>query len=112
MFDSNRCEFDGNLGSDPKLEFTNNGVARCAFEIAVNESYTTKDGELKERTTWAHIVAWRKTAEWCADHLNKGQRVFVVGCYRIDSWEKDGQKNYKHYFEAKKVITVGLRQLS
>ncbi len=69
----------GNLGSDPEMRNTANGVPVCTFRLAVNKQWHGQDGEQKEKVTWFRVTAWQKLAEVVNEHLRKGRRVMVVG---------------------------------
>jgi len=83
----------GNLVRDPELRYVTSGDAVANLRIAVNRTYTTKDGERKEETCFVTVVVWRKQAETCGEYLSKGSTVFVEGRLQSRSWENsDGQK--------------------
>jgi single-strand DNA-binding protein len=70
----------GNLGSDPDLKYLQSGTAVCAFNVAVNESWTDKGtNEKREKTTWYRVSAWGALGETCNQYLAKGRQVMVVG---------------------------------
>lgn len=78
----------GNLGRDCETKFTKDGKAVCNFSLAVSE----RKGQDAE---WFNIVAWEKLAEICQKYLSKGSQVYVEGRQKTESWEKDGEKQYK-----------------
>jgi single-strand DNA-binding protein len=83
----NHITLTGRLTRDPELRYTPNGVAVANFDLAV-----PRPGEKKE-TDFIRIIAWKKTAELCADYLKKGRQVAVEGRLQIRSYEtQDGQK--------------------
>lgn len=69
----------GNLGRDPELRYTPQGVAVCDFSVATNERWTDQDGKQQDRTTWFRVTTWRRMAETCARYLTKGRQVLVKG---------------------------------
>jgi single-strand DNA-binding protein len=70
----------GNLGSDPDLKYLQSGTAVCAFNVAVNESWTDRStNEKREKTTWYRVSAWGALGETCNQYLAKGRQVMVVG---------------------------------
>jgi single-strand DNA-binding protein len=69
----------GNLGGDPEMRYTPNGVPVASFSLAVNKSWTTQEGQKQEKTTWYRITTWRKQAEVVSQYLTKGSKVLVVG---------------------------------
>ena len=74
----------GNLGRAPEMRYTPDGTPVTSFSIATNESWTGRDGEQQERTTWWRITAWRRQAETCNQYLSKGSQVLVEGRMKPD----------------------------
>ena len=92
----NKVMLIGRLGRDPEVRYTGDGTAVCNFSIATSEVWNSKDGGgKKESTEWHNIVAWRKLAEVCGEHLYKGKLVYLEGKMQTRSWEKDGVTQYK-----------------
>lgn len=77
----------GNLVSDPKLTYMTNGSAKIDFSVACSESWTDKDGERQEKTSFTDVVAWRNLAEEAANILEKGMSVIVIGRVEQQTWE-------------------------
>jgi single-strand DNA-binding protein len=69
----------GNLGNDPEMRYTPDGTAVCDFSVAVNESFTNREGERVDRRIWFRVTTWRKLAETCNAYLKKGRKVLVEG---------------------------------
>jgi single-strand DNA-binding protein len=74
----NKILLIGNLGRDPELSATPDGVLCTKFSLAVTRRYRS-GGEPKEETEWFQIVTWRKLAEICEQYLHKGSKVFIEG---------------------------------
>lgn len=74
----------GNLGRDPEMRYTPSGQAVTSFSVAVNESYTSANGEKIKKTIWFRVTAWGKQAETCNQYLKKGQQVLVDGRMSAD----------------------------
>jgi len=79
----------GNLTDDPELRYTQNGMARARFSIAVNRRWRDRDGNLQEETTFVPIVVWGQQAENCVNFLSKGSTVAVEGRLRIDTYQTE-----------------------
>src|SRR5438067_10757694 len=75
----NKITLIGNLGRDPEMNYTPNGVAVTKFSLAVNRVTRSSTGEKQEETDWFNIVAWRQLAETCNNYLHKGDKVYVEG---------------------------------
>lgn len=75
----NKITLIGNLGRDPEMSYTPNGVAVTKFSIAVNRRMKTASGEKKQETDWYNITAWRQQAETCNTYLRKGNKVYIEG---------------------------------
>ncbi|TDX51795.1 single-stranded DNA-binding protein [Orenia marismortui] len=87
----NKVILIGRLGADPELRYTPNGTAVCNFSLAVERDYTNQQGE--RDVDWVDIVVWRKQAETCANHLEKGRLVAVEGRLQVRYYEtNEGQR--------------------
>ncbi len=75
----NKILLIGNLGRDPEMSYTPNGVAVTKFSIAVNRVTKSPSGERQDETDWFNIVAWRQLAETCNTYLRKGSKIYVEG---------------------------------
>lgn len=111
MANLNQCNFIGTLGKDPESRFFPDGSAVCNFSIAVNERWTDKSGEKKERVEWVNIVATHKLAEICGEYLKKGMNVFVSGKQQTRKWQdKDGNDRYTTEIRADTMQMLGGKQ--
>ena len=91
----NKCMIIGNLGRDPEMRYTPSGQAVTQFTVAVNRNYKDAQGERQEETEWFRVVAWGQQAEFAAEYLRKGGKVYVEGRLQTRQWEgQDGQKRY------------------
>ena len=79
----NKIQIIGNLGRDPEMRYTPNGVATTTFSVAVNRGRRGKDGQVVEETEWFHIITWNKLAETADQYLTKGTRVFIEGRLQV-----------------------------
>lgn len=81
----NKAILIGRLVADPNLRYTQSGNAVTNFTIAVDRQFSSQSGE--KETDFIDIVVWRKLAEVCANHLNKGRLVAVEGRLQIRSYD-------------------------
>jgi single-strand DNA-binding protein len=110
MASVNKVILIGNLGRDPELRYTQGGSAVANFTLATNERWRDKDGNNQERTEWHRIVVWGRTAENCAQYLQKGKSVYVEGRLQTREWEdKDGNKRNTTEINALNVQFLGGR---
>lgn len=77
----NRWQGLGHLTRDPELQYTQSGVARTKFGMAVN----SRSGD-DDDTLFLNITAWRGTAEACDEYLEKGSPVYVEGPLKISQY--------------------------
>lgn len=89
----NKITIIGNLGRDPELRYTPQGVAVCTFTMATNEKRKDNSGETKEIVTWFRVTAWRVMAENISKYLTKGSLVYIEGRLRVDEWQDKEQQN-------------------
>ena len=101
----------GNLGTDPEMRFTPSGIPVTSFRVAVNRRWTDSNGELREKTTWFRVTAWRKLAEQCNQYLSKGRLVLVEGEIDASAWlDNEGQPRATLELTARNVRFLGRRE--
>ena len=104
----NKAILIGNLGADPELRHTPNGMAVANFNIATTEQWTSKNGERSERTEWHRIVCWGRLAEICNEYLSKGRQVYIEGRIQTRQWEdRDGNRRYTTEIIAQNLQMLG-----
>lgn len=95
MSNLNRWEGIGRLGKEIELRYLPNGDAVANFSIACDDSYKDKQtGQKVERAEWVRCVAFSQTAEFLAEWLHKGARLYAAGKLTTREYEKDGEKRY------------------
>ena len=110
MASVNKVILVGNLGRDPELRYTQGGQAVANFTLATNERWRDKDGNNQERTEWHRVVVWGKSAENCAQYLQKGRSVYVEGRLQTREWEdREGHKRTTTEITAQVVQFLGGR---
>lgn len=85
----------GNLTRDPEVRSLPSGQTVCSFSVAVNRSWTNRDGETQDAVDYFDVSAWGKLGELVNQYLQKGRKCMVVGRLQSRSWEQDGQKRSK-----------------
>lgn len=104
----NRVMLLGNLGADPELRMTSGGQAVLKLRLATSESYLDKSKTRQERVEWHSVVVWGKRAEGLGKILRKGDRLFIEGGLRTQSYDdRDGNKRYRTEVVASNVILSG-----
>ena len=71
--------FAGNLTDDPEVRYTEGGIARAVFRVAVS-------GRREQETSFFSVVVWRDQGEHATQSLSKGDRVVVVGRLQQRAW--------------------------
>ena len=71
--------FAGNLTDDPEVHYTEGGIARAVFRVAVS-------GRREQEPSFFTVIVWRDQAEHAAQSLAKGSRVVVMGRLQQRSW--------------------------
>ncbi|MDP8238695.1 MAG: single-stranded DNA-binding protein [Candidatus Hatepunaea meridiana] len=90
----NKVILIGNLGKDPELSYTPNGLAVTRLSLATTEKRKNKEGEWVESTEWHRLKMFGKNAENAGQYLTKGQTIYVEGRIHYDSYEKEGVTRY------------------
>jgi len=106
----NKITIVGNLGRDPELRYTPQGIAVCSFTMATNEKRRDKSGEMQDITTWFKVTLWRNQAENAAKYLTKGSPVYIEGRLRIEEWtDRDNNNRYTLDVQATDMQFIGSR---
>ena len=81
----------GRLTKDPELRYTQSEKAVANFDIAINRSFSNKDG--KKETDFFKVIVWNKQAENIKKYCKKGNQIAVEGEMQNRSYENEaGQK--------------------
>jgi single-strand DNA-binding protein len=94
----------GNLGQDPDLRYTQQGLAVANLNIAVSEHFRDGTGESQKRTPWFRATAFGRTAEIAGEYLRKGSKVGISGQLVQRTWQDDQGNN-------KSVVEIRVNQL-
>lgn len=86
----NKIILVGNVGQDPDVQETASGVKVVHFSLATNRRMSANGDEPKERTDWHRLTLWNRLAQFAADYVTKGDRIYVEGRLEYDSYERDG----------------------
>lgn len=104
----NKAILIGNLGADPELRNLPSGAKVASFNLATNENYTNKAGELVEQTEWHRIELWDKLADIAMQYLKKGNTVYIEGRIRTEEWtDKDGVSRRTTKIRATEMTLLG-----
>ena len=93
----NKVILVGNLGKDPEVRYTPNGLAVANITLATTEVWKDKaSGENQERTEWHRVALYSRLAEIAGEYLRKGSKVFVEGRLQTRKWQDKttGQDRY------------------
>lgn len=106
----NKIIIVGNLGRDPELRYTPQGIAVCDFSMATNERKRDKSGEMQEVATWFRVTLWRNQAENAAKYLKKGSQVYIEGRLSLEEWtDRDGNTRQTLQVNASEMHFIGSR---
>ena len=104
----------GNVGNDPDIKHTQEGLAIASFSLAISEKWK-RDGQEGSRLEWVRVVCFSNLAEICGQYLGKGDGVLVMGKLRSREYDQDGEKkkvteiiaDKVHFLTKKKERTEG-----
>jgi single-strand DNA-binding protein len=92
----NRVFLLGNVGKDPEIRTTGNGMTVATFSLATADRAKDTEGNWTDRTEWHNLVAFQRTAEIVRDYVKKGSQLFIEGKIQTRSWE-DKETKVKKY---------------
>ncbi|MEZ0180118.1 single-stranded DNA-binding protein ['Camptotheca acuminata' phytoplasma] len=88
----NRVILVGRITKDPELIFVRGDVPLVKFTLAVNRNFTNASGV--READFIRCSVWNKQAENLAKYILKGALLGVEGSIRVNTFEKDNQKQF------------------
>src|SRR5436190_12844640 len=84
----NKVILVGNLGRDPEIRSTQDGMRIANLNLATSESWRDRtSGERKERTEWHRVVIFNeRLVEVAEKYLRKGSKIYVEGALQTRKW--------------------------
>jgi len=83
----NKVILMGNLTRDPEVRYTSGGTAIAKLGMAINRTWTNKEGQKQEETTFVDVDAFGRQAEVIGQYLKKGRPVMIEGRLKLDQWD-------------------------
>ncbi|NCP61748.1 MAG: single-stranded DNA-binding protein [Alphaproteobacteria bacterium] len=93
----NKVILVGNLGRDPEVRHSADGMKIVQLSVATSESWKDKtSGERKDKTEWHRVVVFNeRLADVCEKYLRKGSKVYLEGQLQTRKWtDPQGQEKY------------------
>lgn len=76
----NKVILIGNLGQEPDVRYSSNGIAWCSISLATNERRKdNQTGEFQDYTEWHRVSLLGRHAEIAKEYLHKGSKVYIEG---------------------------------
>ena len=93
----NKVILVGNLGRDPEIRTTQDGLKIVNMSLATSETWRDRNtGERRERTEWHRVVIFNeRLADVAEKYLRKGSKIYVEGALQTRKWtDQNGQDRY------------------
>lgn len=96
MASVNKVMLIGNLGQDPDVRSTQDGLTIANLSVATSNQWKHKTtGEKKEETEWHRVVLYGNAADFAKTYLKKGAKVYIDGRLRTRKWtDEKGVERY------------------
>lgn len=107
----NKVMVIGNLGADPEMRYTPNGVAVATFNIACSRRWKDRrTGEQREETEWVRVELWEGLAGIAGEYLQKGSQVYIEGRLKTEEWEdREGNRRRTTKVVGRDMVMLGGR---
>ncbi len=103
----NKVTLIGNLGKDPELRYTDQGIPVANLFLACTESYRDREGNYQDRTDWVNVTLWRSQAEIAGKYCRRGSTICIEGRLKTSSYEtSQGEKRSKTEVEGYRIILL------
>lgn len=86
----------GRLTSSPEYKKTPNGTSVVRFTLAIDRQFKDKDGN--KITDFIPCQAWRQTADYMQQYINKGDMVSITGEFHSEKYndKQTGQQRTRY----------------
>ncbi len=112
MASVNKVILVGNLGRDPEVRYSPDGVAICNISLATTSQWKDRNsGEKREETEWHRVVFYNRLAEIAGEYLRKGRPVYVEGRIKTRKFQdkETGADRYSTEIVAEQMQMLGGR---
>ena len=93
----NKVILVGNVGRDPEIRSTQDGMKIVNLSIATSERWKDRNtGEQRERTEWHRVVIFNEAlARVAEDYIRKGTSLYIEGQLQTRKWtDQQGVEKY------------------
>jgi single-strand DNA-binding protein len=93
----NKVILVGNLGRDPEIRSTQDGLRIANLSLATSETWRDKaSGERKEKTEWHRVAIFNdRLVDVVEKYVKKGAKLYIEGQLQTRKWtDKEGQERY------------------
>jgi single-strand DNA-binding protein len=93
----NKVMLIGNVGREPEVRYVDKDQPVARISLATTErGYTLQNGtQVPDRTEWHNVIFWRKLAMMVEQYVHKGDKLYVEGQIRYNSYDdKQGKRQY------------------
>ena len=93
----NKVILVGNLGRDPEIRSTQDGMRIANLSLATSENWRDKaSGERKEKTEWHRVAVFNdRLVDVIEKYVKKGAKLYIEGQLQTRKWtDKEGQERY------------------
>jgi single-strand DNA-binding protein len=93
----NKVILVGNLGRDPEIRSTQDGMRIANLSLATSETWRDKaSGERKEKTEWHRVAVFNdRLVDVIEKYVKKGAKLYIEGQLQTRKWtDKEGQDRY------------------
>ena len=104
----NEVRLIGNIGSAPVIQLTPAGQKVARFSLATDEEWRdAASGELRKKTAWHTVVAWRKLADVAEKYCTRGSLLFVGGKLETQEYtDAEGNRRMATQVVADEIIAL------
>jgi len=93
----NKVILVGNIGRDPEIRSTQDGMRIANLSLATSETWRDKaSGERKEKTEWHRVAVFNeRLVDVIEKYVKKGAKLYIEGQLQTRKWtDKEGQERY------------------
>ena len=95
------------LSKEPEIRYSTSGSEVCRLSLVNSSKYKKQDGSIKEDTCFIDAVCFAGAARNVHQYCKKGDRLFIQGLLKQDTWTTNEGKNMsKHSINIESIEFV------
>lgn len=98
----------GVVVDEPRIFEISENRRKVTFRLESTRRFNTRSGDAHSRTTKANITSWGNNADFVAQNIRAGDRVYIRGTFETDEYTNaEGQPKRRDHVVVRSIDVLG-----